>query len=231
VTITGLLALVCPRIGLAVITGPIASTERQYVELDAFVNEMALRIARQHEWRALKFESSFTGNGTTTTFAPPADFDRLPVDQKLWSTKLRQPLVQVIDDNEWLELKVRQYTSAIPRWSIQGGSFEFYPAPVAGDTIRYHYMSNRIVKPNTGVNKETFTLDSDSYVLDDQLLKLGTIYLWRQYKELSYAEEMADFEELKERLILAARGAKTIRIGPATVSRDAETAYPFPVTP
>ena len=126
---------------------------------------------------------------------------------------------------------MQTFDFVVNAWTIYAGQMNIKPALATGVTAKYFYQSNLIVAPNSGSNKIAFTADDDSFRLDERLLKLGIIWRWKELKGQSYAEPMADYEELKERLVARDRGSRMLRIGRVRMPSDVTTAYPQAITP
>ena len=56
------------------------------------------------------------------------------------------------------------------------------------------------------------------------------IWRWKANKGRSYAEDMANYENLKEKLINQDKGARMISIGRVRMPFDARIAYPQSIT-
>jgi hypothetical protein len=59
------------------------------------------------------------------------------------------------------------------------------------ETVKFFYISNQLVSGG----KTEFTDDADVFVLNERLLKLAIIYLWKQMKGQDFAAELSDFEQ------------------------------------
>ena len=103
--------------------------EMEMVEL---VNDLAHDIAGGHDWQALTKFATITGDGTTTSFAKPADFDRMSLGSSVLAT---QP--------GW--------------WIILSDEFQCYPAPSDGRVAKYPYVSKYYARANDNSLKEAFT--------------------------------------------------------------------------
>jgi hypothetical protein len=221
----------CKLIGVEVPTGLLASTDREHVELVAVATEMAQRIARGHQWQLFSRIHTITGDGTTEDWSLPSDYDRMPVKAQLWSSALETALSPITDIDKWLEMDVQSFDFVVNAWTIYGGQIHIKPALASGVTVKFFYQSNLIVAPEAGANKTGFTLDTDSFRLDEQLLKLGIIWRWKESKGQSYAEWLDDFEELKERLVVRDKGSRVLRIGQPRMPSGVQVAYPQAITP
>lgn len=206
------------------------STTREHVELANIANEMAAMIAASHEWQILNKIAVITGDGATEDFALPADFDRMLDKSQLWSTSLETPLSPISDRDDWLELDIKTFDFVINAWIIYAGEIHIKPALSTGVQVKYFYQSNL-----WGLNGATpiseFTADTNTFRIDERLLKLGIIWKWREMKGLPYAEDLATYERLLAKLAMRDKGSRIIRLGKAVLPRDTTVAYPQSIVP
>lgn len=218
-------------IAIAVPSVVTSSTRREHVELLAVANEMADRIAKGHDWQALAKVATITGTGAAAAFDLPTDYDRMLVKSQLWSTMLQTPFSHITDLDKWLQLDTQAFDFVVNAWTIYGGQIHVKPTMPTTTTARYFYISNEVVKASNGSTKTDFTSDDDTFRLNEQLLKLGIIWQWRANKGLPYAEDMANYEQLLERLVLRDRGSSMLRIGRVRMPSDVQVAYPQAIQP
>lgn len=230
-TILDIIKEVAPVIGVDVPTVVMTSNVREHVELKALANEMAERIGKAHEWQALKVIATYTGDGVIEDFDLPADYDRMLKKAKVWSSTITQPLSHVADSDDWLGLDVQNIDLVFGAWTIYGNQIHIKTALANGATAKHWYMSNLVVSPDAGADKAAFSADDDTFRLSARLLKLGMIWQWKANKGLAYGEDMATYEELKEKLISDDKGARRIVVGTQRTPRNVDQAYPFAVTP
>jgi hypothetical protein len=181
-TILNVVQQVCLKTGIALPAQFYSATSREMVELQSLVNEMASRIAKAHDWTLLRTLSTYTGDGTETAFPLPADYLRMLKKANLWSSAIQTPLTHIVDTDEWLEMDIRAYDYVVGAWTMLGGNIEIKPAMASGATAKWYYVSNLVVAPASGSNKAAFTADTDTYRLDERLLKLGMIWNGRPIK-------------------------------------------------
>jgi len=208
-----------------------SSTDREYIELFALANEMAKRIARGYNWQLLSRIHTLTGTGATEDFDLPSDYDRMLVKSQVWSSSLETALSPIGSLDRWLELDIQAFDFVVNAWIIYGGQMHIKPAMATGVTAKFFYQSNLIIAPASGSNKTDFTADTDTFRLDEQLLKLGMIWQYKAYKGLPYAEDMANYESLLARLATRDRGSRMLRVGPVRLPRDVKVAYPQSIDP
>jgi hypothetical protein len=206
------------------------STTREHIELANIANEMAAMIAASHEWQILNKIAVITGDGTTEDFALPADYDRQLDKSQLWSTSLETPLSPISDRDDWLELDIKTFDFVINAWILYAGEIHIKPALSTGVQVKYFYQSNL-----WGLNGSTpiseFTADTNTFRIDERLLKLGIIWKWREMKGLPYAEDLATYERLLAKLAMRDKGSRIIRLGKAVLPRDTTVAYPQSIDP
>lgn len=186
-----------------------SAMDRTAVELRQALIEASDKIVRAHDWQTLLRIQTHTGDGSTTEFALPSDYLRMPKDAKVWSTKWEDPL-PTITPEEWLNLDVRSYEVTHGLWTIYGGNFVYKPALDSDETTRWFYVSRNCVANSGGTAKDTFSADTDTFRLDDRVLELALVWTWRMQKGLDYAEDMETAMQALSRSIADDRGARII---------------------
>jgi hypothetical protein len=230
-TILSAIRNVSASISIASPEAVFSSTEREHFELQVLANSCAAYIAKDHEWQALKTLATLTGDGLAEAFSFPSDHDRMLKKTQLWSNRNARPLEHISDTDRWLELDVRQFGFVSGAWSIFGDQINIKPAPALGELIMFYYMSNKWARNEAAVAKAAFTLDTDTFRLPEPLLALCMIWMWKSRKKLPYAQEKDDYEDAREKLIVADKGSHFIRVGRTRASRGAQIAYPVSIVP
>lgn len=205
------------------------SDTRTDQELKACLIEAADKIVRAHDWQALLRLDTDAGDGTTTEFAFPSDYLRMPKDAQVWSTRWQHPLLHVRPE-DWLHYDVREYDLVSGTWTVFGGNIVYRPALAIGESAKYWYVSRNKCADAGGTPKETFTADDDTFRLDDRVLELVFIWTWRQMKGLDYSEDLATAETALGRAISDDRGARIVTQQRRRNVR-ARLAYPWQITP
>jgi hypothetical protein len=204
------------------------STDTLPVELCDLVNETARDIATKHDWRRLTLLETITGDGATTSFDLPTDYDRMLIKGDVHSSTWEQWRYHRVQDlDEWQDLQTFSAIANPGSWIILAGAFQVYPAIPTGEEAKFYYISRDIVAPTSGANKAAFTADTDTFLLDERLLTLGVIWRWRAQKRLEYAEDMANYERELEASIGKDKGSRILTSGPRRFpGGDVRLAYP-----
>lgn len=211
--------------GQAVPTSVFASNDTFAVELAALSHEAASAIVKQHDWRKLIMLKTQTGDGATTAFALPEDYDRMPVKAAVFSTSLEGPMEPVLDLDVWLDREISAFTGSPGYWMLLGGFMNIKPAMSASASAKYYYVSGYYASAS-GTPKARFTLDTDEFRLSERLLTLSLIWRWRYRKGLDYAEDMQNFEIALAEEIARDKGSRMLKIGRVRLPDDVALAYP-----
>jgi hypothetical protein len=218
-------------IGVARPESLFSSTEREYVQLATLANRAKDDIIAAHDWRVLTKLHTLTGDGTTTEWDFPSDFDRFTDDNTgkaaIVTPIMVGPMVQIEDLQTWLNMEVRQFGRVTYSWILLGGKIVVKPALPAGTPAYFYYQSNAVVQEKPFVFKHEFTLDPDKFRLDEKLLEETIAWMWRHEKRQAYAEDMATAEKTKAQLIMRDKGPRKLKFGSSVEANAATYAYPF----
>lgn len=213
------------RLGLAQPTVLFTSTGRTEAELRSALIEASEKILHSHDWSALKVLETHVGDDSTTEYALPDDYLRMPKDAQLWSDKWQAPL-ESITPEEWLNIEVRDFDSVYGRWTIYGGNIVHRPALASDETAKFWYISDKVVKASNGTTKADFENDDDTFCLDDRTLELALVAEFRKRKGLDYGEEMAEADLSLSRAIDRDKGARIISQAINRSGMTGKIAYP-----
>lgn len=212
--------------GLGSPTAIYTSTDKYSTELSQIANEAATYIMKQHDWRLLTTLKTQAGDGTTTDFSLPSDYDRMPVKAQIFRASTKRPMVQILDLDTWLENRLVSISSLEGEWIILGGNLVTYPVMASTDSAKFYYISNKYAANSGGTAQAAFTSDADTFRLDDRLLKLAIIWRWRFMKGLEYADDMQNFEIAFAQEIARDKGSRILKIGRHRLLDGVSWAYP-----
>jgi hypothetical protein len=223
---------VCATVGVLVPQSIFANItgNRTMQEMLSLANEMAQRIAYDtRDWTVLKNVQTMIGNGTTTAFPMPGDYKRMLLTTNVWrSTQTLYPMTFVPDTDEWLNRRARNIYHSTGEWTLIGGQILIFPVMGLGVTAYYPYLVKNCINLASGGVGDSFMADSDSFVLDERVLKLGMIWQWKADKGSAYAEDMNSYGDALTS-VMGRDSPSPIIIGRRTSSLALKTAYPWVV--
>ncbi len=204
-----------------------SETDQFSLEICDLANDVAQDLVRAHDWRALTKLQTYTGDGTTQGFALPSDYDRMVSGGEVFRPDwVSWHYVRASDLNQWYMLLIGAPAVTPGFWIILDGDMQFWPVIPTGDSADWYYISKNIVRDSGGTAKAAFTSDSDTMVLDEDLLKLGLIWKWRAQKKLDYGEEMAEYEKVLAEISGRDKGARVLAEGRLRAPGNMSIAYP-----
>ena len=207
---------VCYEVGIAPPSTVINNEDDDALRLLAMFNTEGKRLMRRYAWQELLTEGSFTtvateDQGVLATITGADDIDRI-ISDTVWNrdTQREQELEASAG---WQANAARGTTGLRFNFRLRGNHILINPSPTAGQEVFFEYVSSAWVEAEDGTRKGAFTADSDSTVLDEDILKLGV--KWR-FRAAIGADFAADIQEYKEQLMLrfgADTPKKTIHMG------------------
>ena len=192
-----------------------ASTGTFELEMTSLLNDVARDIAASHDWQALTKVHTFAGDGATTAFDKPSDYDRMVHGAGMSdATSWLCGYTRVPDMDTWIAIQNGEFLGIAPGWWILlADQFQFAPALSSGAKAKLPYISSCIVRGKDGLPKSSFEADTDSFVLSERLLTLALIWRWREMKKLDTSDELAAFEKAFAEIAGRDGGSRVIRKG------------------
>jgi hypothetical protein len=217
-------------LGMSAPTSLFASSLEYEIQIRTIANQAAKAIARQHDWRLLSTLKTQTGDGSSTAFALPTDYDRMPVKASVYLTSAQVPMSRVENLDDWMDIQLRGLTGFVGWWMLLGGQMNIYPAMSSSDSAKYYYQSNLIVDPASGSNKTDFTLDTDAFRLSEHVLTLAIVWRWRAQQGLDYDHEKQNFDVAMAQEAERDKGSRVLKIGTPRIPDGVSVAFPGTIT-
>jgi len=152
-------------------------------------------LSRRFDWRSLKVLGTLTGDGSSTDYTLPGDFDRFAPGYPLWIDESPELPLKMVNDDEMLRYKVAQTDPVNPVWRLFGDTIEFYPAPDNGDDIKLEYRSKYwIIDETLTTRRARWAADTDVAVIPERLVSLGLVWRFKQAKGFDYAEDFRTYQ-------------------------------------
>lgn len=221
-TLLAWLTKVCNEIGLPVPSQAIGSSDNSMRTLLTMSNREGRDLVREVQWEALTRLYTFTTVSGQGEYDLPSDFDRLIVDTE-WDRSGTQPLIGPFGPSSWQSFKsgVGAAASVGRRFRIYRSQTstgrKIYIDPVPADdgaTLAFEYVSNCWCLNANGVTLQTeWATDTDTPLLNEDLLALGTIVRFRRSKGLAFASEADEYASLLASLKGSDKPAKRLDMG------------------
>jgi hypothetical protein len=181
-------------------------------------------------WTFLTVEHVFTAAGSNSSdFMLPPDFDRL-VHDTLWERTRYWSLRGAMSPQQWQAYRSSIYGRATieRRWRIRIPSGQGAGAPVAFSvdpqlggtdtttTFVFEYVSANWCQAANGMMQPDWGADTDSALLDEYLVELGT--RWRVLRRLglAYDEEQDEYNRQLDQAIARDGGTATLSLVPSS---------------
>lgn len=153
------------------------STDPAIQQVVRVVNKVGKRLVTEAPWQALRKEKTFTGvAGETQTSIIPADFDRF-IPETFWDRTNNVLFSGPVTSTEWQGLKAGSYSdTSLPRFAYRGGDVLIIPGLDGGESLAFEYVSTQWCQSSGGTGQTAWAADTDTGVLDEELLTLGGLY-------------------------------------------------------
>jgi hypothetical protein len=210
------------RLSLVTTTSVTTSQDRQITQMWELLNEEGADLARRYPWQILVNEWNFnTVNGVTQSNAIPPDFDRF-INNTTFDRSTRRGVVGPVTAQRWQSMQAQPIIALVYlSYRMRTGQYIMYPVPPGGQHIYLEYVSanwaNGVAgQPDAGA-KTSFTQDTDTTVLDEELMTLGLRWRFQAAKGLDYSESMKTYEMRVEQAIARDGGATELSTTPRPI--------------
>lgn len=198
------------------VTSVMGSTDPQVIQMKALLQEGLEHLATRGSWEGLTNEATWVttaaeNQGLLTALATNG-WNGWMLPQTLWDRTEKLPLLGPTSAQQWQFLKAIVLTG--PRYSfrLRQGSFIVTPAPPAGHTWAFEYVSGNFLRALAGTYKRAFTLDTDNILLPEDICKTDLRWRWKKEKGLPYAEDFNDAERMINNYLGRDGGKKVLRL-------------------
>lgn len=161
-------------------------------------------------WPQLRGEYVFSTAIGVDNYAFPVDFQYL-IPQTQWDRTFKWQLLGPLEAQEWQVLK-SGITVAGPRirWRVINQRMYLDPVPSSVDTIAFEYYSANWCQSATAVAQAYWTADTDTSLLDDDLMVDGLKWRFLRAKGLDYGEEFQAYQRAVDTELARAGSSRTL---------------------
>jgi hypothetical protein len=200
----------------------VGSTDQLARQSFALLNRTGKELAREHDWKALVREHSFSTVASTSDYALPSDFDHF-VNDSGWNRSDKEPLIGPLSAQHWQVIKSGLLGSGAygQRWRVKrstsgviANKFVLDPTPTAVETVVFEYVSNSWSADTAGTSGQAaFAADTDIPLLPEHLLIMGLIWRLLKAKGLEYGDALSEYQSSLQREMARDGGAPKLSLG------------------
>lgn len=185
---------VASRLSLPIPATVVSNTDKTALRLLSLAREEGRAMSRHGPWKRLTAEKTFTTVAQEIqTSAVPSDLDWI-IPETIFNRTLRKEVEGPLTPVEWQQHKATLVTRVNPAFRIRGADFLMGPAPSAGETIAYEYVTKNWCTSAAGTAQTSWTADGDLPLLDEELHILGIIWRFRWRLGVDYSADSATYE-------------------------------------
>lgn len=212
-TLLSIVQQTCDSVGITRPTAVASSTNTGTRQLFALLNEVGRELTDAAPWQALVREKTHTtvatqSQGAITTLMP--GYHHKFYDT-MWNRTNQHFLGNPTSPRGWQAMQARSVSGPYYDWRHRQGNIYFYPTPTAGETVAWEYLTTYWCQSSAAADQSAFATDTDVGVLDERLLKLGLIYMYKAAKGLPYLEDQRNYERAKDTAIANDGGMAVLR--------------------
>ena len=185
-------------IGITAPSAVTSSTDTSVIQLEAVTNQEGRAQVQRYKWEVLIQEGSHTtiaaeSQGAMTTIA--TDFGRFS-NNTLWNRTTDRKYYGPITGSQWQRIKAIVSGGITNYFRIRGGNLLMTPTPTAGESVNFEYVSKNWVDTSGGstANADKFTGDSQTTVLEEELVVLGVVWRFLKLKGLPYDVQFMEYQ-------------------------------------
>jgi len=173
----------------------VASSQDQNMrQCFALCNQVLQSISFKKDWPELIREHEFDTIANQREYDLPADFHHMVAPSAFNANQYYQIKGSLTPIQWW-----RRSITGAPdfgdsyRVDAFNGKINIAPTPSAPERLVFMYITKNIAKNATGDPIDRYSQDTDTSVIDEEMVRLGLSWRWRQKKGLDFTAEMAEF--------------------------------------
>lgn len=178
----------------AVVNAVSSSQDQNMRQALALSNKALKTLSYKKPWPVLTKDYTFQTSPGVTAYPLPPDFHHLVSPSAVDATTYYQ-IKGAMTPIQWYRYSFNGGMTWITGFRIDAvhNQLLLTPAPGGTDKLAYMYITNLIAKDANGVPITGYAQDTDTAMVDEELVELGLSWRWRQKKGLDYTAEMAEY--------------------------------------
>lgn len=207
-------------VGLTRPAAIITSTDPAVRRMLALANVEGIELARRHEWTSLIREATWTtlaaeSQGTLASIASDLDQElgaRI-VNDTIWDRTNDRRFYGPVSSQKWQRMQAAATSGPYSEYRIRAGTLYLYPAPSAGHTGAFEYITKNWCQSSGGTGRSAWAADTDTGVLSEHLMKLGVVWRFKQSNEMSWENDYQIYNNAVQMAIAHDGTRETLDIG------------------
>lgn len=197
-TLLSIVQDMCGRQNIPVPATVYGTSDPQVLQIMRLLEEEGNDLSSRADWERLTFEAAVTtlateNQGTIESLC--TNGFRSIKNDTIWDRTTMLPVCGPLSSKDWQTLKAVLSTGPRYLYRIRGGNLIVNPAPPAGSSWYFEYVTNKWLTDSGGTTyKRRFTADTDIVLLPDDLCLQGLRWRWKKEKGMDYAEDMRTYE-------------------------------------
>lgn len=201
-TILTMIQAAAPEVGLLSPDTVISNQDNNVKRLLACAQREGKMLVTKKPWMVLQREHTFSTADGTAEYALPSDFSALLSDTA-WNRANYDAIRGPLTAQEWQVYKSGNIGGGIVRdrfrikRTASGNTKTFFidPTPSAVETVAFEYRSNGWCQSSGGTVQTAWAADTDTGILDEDLMVLGIIWRFKRIGGFDYTTELAEYEQ------------------------------------
>lgn len=206
----------CDDIGFPSPTTVVGNSE--VAQMLRLVNREGEALSR-YPWEVLVKEDTITLVTSDQDYALATDF-RFIIPSTQWNRDDNRELIW-INSQEWQFFKAWTTVNGLNlRARIRNNQLEFEQTIAAADngkTIAYEYISKYWTEDSGSTAQQQFAADTDTSVLDEELLTLGLIWRFRKAKGLEWQSDLMEYQRQVKLAQARDGGSRTVQMSDRSI--------------
>lgn len=219
------------------LTAVISSVDPTINQLLALANKEGKDLSQRYDWQAQTKEASFTTTATefqgTLVSIAGSGFKAI-LSNTMWDRTFSRPIRGSITNQRWARLKGSTAAGTFSEHQIRDDSIYAIPAPATASSLwAFFYRSKYWCQSSGGTGQDRWADDTDTGILNEDLMSLGIEWRYEKAKGFDYSEEFQTYERRVQEAILQDRdhpviNMETSRIGGPGILGLPEGSWPGP---
>lgn len=203
------------------ITAPssvVSSIDDTAQALLAFANRSGYTLSLAGLWESLIKRNEFVTVAGQQGYDFPSDYRKI-IPSTQWNSDQRFRLYGPVTAQEWETIvNYNNQTEVTYYFRIFDGKFRLHPTPSQVQNLVYEYISSDWVLDADGTTtKSLFSADTDTTILDDDLIVMDIVWRYKKAKGFDYMEDKREFESMRNMRLGDSHSARVINMASGNV--------------